>query len=95
VAGTLSGFAYIFYRPFPEASVRAIDVLRFGIKGVKKDLLRVLYMSIIVGVFGTATPFITGQVFDVDIPQAQRTSLIGLGVALVVARSGTGSSTCR
>jgi NHLM bacteriocin system ABC transporter ATP-binding protein len=84
-AQTLSGFAYTFYRPFPEGVLRVPDVVRFGIRGVKKDLLWVLYMAIIVGVFGTATPFITGMVFDAAIPQAQRTSLIGFGIALVVA----------
>jgi NHLM bacteriocin system ABC transporter ATP-binding protein len=85
VAGTLSGFAYTFYRPFPEGALRVSDVVKFGTRRVQKDLRWVFYMAVIVGVFGTATPFITGQVFDAAIPQAQRTTLIGLGVALVVA----------
>jgi NHLM bacteriocin system ABC transporter ATP-binding protein len=85
VSQKLSGFAHTLYRPLPEGSLRASDLVRFGIRGVKKDLLWVLYMAIIVGVFGTVTPFITGQVFDAAIPQAQRTALIGFGIALVVA----------
>jgi ATP-binding cassette subfamily C protein len=85
LAGTLSGFAYAFYRPFPEGVLRVSDVIKWGGAGTRRDLIWVFYMAIIVGVFGTVTPFITSQVFDSAIPQAQRNALAGFGVALVVS----------
>ncbi len=85
VADTLSGFAYAFYRPFPEGPLKVTDVIKFGALGIRGDLVWVLYMAIIVGLFGMVTPFITGMVFDAAIPQADRTALIGFGVALLIA----------
>ncbi len=84
-AATLSGFAYTFYRPFPDTLLRVSDVVKWGARGTRGDLLWVFVMAIVVGVLGTVTPFITGQVFDAAIPQAERNALVGLGVALVMS----------
>ncbi len=89
VAESLSAFAYSFYRSFTEGPQRVVDVVRFGARGLRQDLLWVFYMSIVIGVFGTVTPWITGQVFDAAIPQAQRASLVGFGIALFVTALAT------
>ena len=81
-ANVLSDFAYTLYRPFPEGELPVSRVVKFGLSGIKRDLLWVVYMAVIVGVFGTVTPTITGKVFDSAIPQADRSGLILLGVAL-------------
>ncbi len=90
VAERLSSFAYTFYRPFPETDLTVSKLVRFGARGIKNDLMWVVYMALIVGLFGTVTPFITGQVFDSAIPNAESSALILLGVALVA--SGIASS---
>ena len=46
-------------------------------------------MAVIVGMFGTVTPYLTGQVFDVAVPQADRSMLYGYGVALIAAAIAT------
>lgn len=85
LAEQLSGFAYTFYRPFPEGELTVSKLVRFGAQGIRGDLMWVIYMALIVGVFGTITPFITGQVFDSAIPQADRSALVLLGVALLAS----------
>jgi ATP-binding cassette subfamily C protein len=40
-------------------------------------------MAVILGVFGTVTPYITGKIFDSALPQADQQALVLLGVALL------------
>ena len=82
VADTIAPFAYTCYRPLPDNASSAADLLKFGARGLKSDLWWVLGMAIIVGIFGMVTPYLTGQLFDVAIPQADRTMLWTFGVAL-------------
>ena len=78
----LNGFAQTFYRPFPDGQLSAFDVIRFGARGLKIDLRLLILMGIIVGIFGTATPYLTGRIFDAAIPQADRGMLFAFGFAL-------------
>jgi len=88
-AESLSGFAYQFYRTFPDGDLKVSDVIRFGALGLRSDLRWVALLAVVVGLFGTVTPFITGRVFDLAIPQADRSALIGFGVALLMAALAT------
>jgi ATP-binding cassette subfamily C protein len=85
MAATISAFAYQLYRPFPEGTLRVIDVVKFGARGLSSDIRWIVMMAVVVGIFGTVTPYLTGQVFDVAVPQADRNMLFGVGVALVAA----------
>lgn len=89
LAERLSGFAYTFYAPFPEGELSVSKLVKFGARGIRKDLVWVVYMALIVGLFGTVTPFITGQVFDSAIPQADSAALMLLGVALLASAVAT------
>jgi NHLM bacteriocin system ABC transporter ATP-binding protein len=89
VAEALSPFGYAFYRQFPEGLLRVSDVVKWGALGLRHDLMWVLALAVVVGIFGTVTPFITGRVFDEAIPQAGRGQLVGFGVALFVAALAT------
>ncbi len=89
MAEEFSGFAYTVYRPFPEGELSVSKLVRFGAQGIRGDLMWVVWMALIVGLFGTVTPFITGQVFDSAIPQADRSALMLLGVALLSAAVAT------
>lgn len=83
IAGTLAPFAHAFYRPFPPGDVTVSQLVRFGGEGIAGDLRTVVLMAVVVGLFGTITPYFTGQIFDVAIPQAERAMLVGFGFALV------------
>jgi ATP-binding cassette subfamily C protein len=82
VADTIAPFAYTCYRPLPDNAKGAKDLVVFGARGLKSDLWWVMGMAIIVGIFGMVTPYLTGQLFDVAIPQADRTMLWTFGAAL-------------
>jgi NHLM bacteriocin system ABC transporter ATP-binding protein len=85
VAARLSPFAYTFYRPFPDGPPSAREVIRFATRGVKSDIKWLIITGIAIGVFGTATPYLTGQLFDSAIPQADRAALWVFGLALFLA----------
>jgi NHLM bacteriocin system ABC transporter ATP-binding protein len=91
MADQFSNFAYTCYRPFPEGELTVSKLVRFGAQGIRGDLLWVFYMALILGLFGTVTPFITGQVFDSAIPQAERPALMLLGVALLASALASGA----
>jgi len=88
-AETISAFAHQLYRPLPEGALRVSDVVAFGARGLGSDIRWIVAMAVIVGMFGTVTPYLTGQVFDVAVPQADRSMLYGYGVALVMAAIAT------
>ena len=79
----------MLYRPFPEGVLAVKDVLKFGARGLGSDIRWIAAMAVIVGMFGTVTPYLTGQVFDVAVPQADRNLLFGVGAALVAAALST------
>lgn len=89
IASTFNGFAYVFYRPFPEKALTAGDLLRFGLFGGKRDVLMILSMGAATGVLAMITPFLTGIVFDTVIPGAQRGQLLQLSLFLVVSAVAT------
>jgi NHLM bacteriocin system ABC transporter ATP-binding protein len=89
MAAKLSDFAYTLYRPFPEGRLGVSDLVTFGARNLAPDLRWVAAMAVIVGMSGTITPYLTGRVFDSAIPQADRGSLYGFGLALVASAIAT------
>jgi ATP-binding cassette subfamily C protein len=85
LAGTLSGFAYVFYRPLPSGEVSPAELVRFGARGCGRDFRTVALMAVILGAFGTVTPFLTGRLFDQVIPESDRALLAGFTVALFLS----------
>jgi NHLM bacteriocin system ABC transporter ATP-binding protein len=83
VAATLTPFAYTFYRPMPDGMPTVIELLKFGGRGVGPDLKLTMGLAIVIGMFGTVTPYLTGQLFDVAIPQADQQALVVFGLALL------------
>lgn len=89
VAAGLEPFAWTFYRPFPAGALKAIDLAKFGARGLAPEFRTVAMMGAGVGLLSTLTPMISGKVFDVAIPQAERGLLwqFTLGLALAAITS--------
>ena len=84
VVQRLSGFGYVFYRPFPDGPLSARDLIRFGLRGLKPDVRWVVAMGVGLGILGTIPPYFTGRLFDTAIPQADRALLWQFVVGLLV-----------
>jgi len=85
LARALNPTAHTFCRPFPDTALRVWEVFQFGLQNTRADLLRVLLLSLAVGVLGLAMPLATGLVFDVVIPSVMKPQLAFLALGLLVA----------
>jgi ATP-binding cassette subfamily C protein len=90
LAETISSFAFVFYRPFPDRVLTAIELLRFGIQASsKQDVVTMLLMAVAVGLLALVTPIATGIIFDAIIPSAERQQLVQLTAILAVMAIGS------
>jgi NHLM bacteriocin system ABC transporter ATP-binding protein len=85
VALTLNGFAYTFYRPLPSGKLSLGDLLSFGMRDVRRELLTIVGMGICGGLLGMVFPIATGVVIDSIIPGAQRGQLVQISSFMVIA----------
>jgi NHLM bacteriocin system ABC transporter ATP-binding protein len=85
VAETLAGDAHMFYPPLPERPVTRGDLLRMAVEGQRDDLLTIFFMGLGGGLLGLLVPILTGQVFGNLIPSADRSQLLQVTLALIVA----------
>ncbi|HEX2915078.1 MAG TPA: NHLP bacteriocin export ABC transporter permease/ATPase subunit [Chloroflexia bacterium] len=84
VAGELLPDAYVFYRPFPDTSLNALDLLKFGLQGCRNDLLVMLALAALGGLLGLAVPVLTAYLFDTVIPGGRVGLVWQILIALVV-----------
>lgn len=90
IAGSLSGIAYSFYQPFPQKKIGLIDLLLFGFRPAKRDLLTVFFMGLGGGLLNLLVPITTGILFDSAIPGSQRGQILVLSLFLLVGAIASG-----
>ena len=88
VAESLSPDGYVFYPALPERPVRFPDLVRLAFQGRRRELLSILLMGLGGGVLALFTPLVTEQLFGRVIPSADRSQLLEMILALVVAALG-------
>jgi len=84
-ASELAPFGYTFYAPFPDRPLGTWDLLRYSLRGLRGDLLRVLLMGAAGGLLGAIVPIVTKQIVDFAIPEAAVGLAVALALGLVVA----------
>lgn len=84
IAATLNSTGYILYRPLPLKALRVPDLVRFGFKGSRRDLLLTVLMGLLGGLLGLFVPLITGYVFDSVIPFSRRNDAWQVLIGLVI-----------
>ena len=89
LAERVGPYAYVFYRPFPDKKLTALDLIAFGIGGSERDLAMILLMGIGAGLLGMLTPILTGILFDSVIPGAQRLQLLQISTFLIATAIST------
>ena len=83
VAGTLSPFAWSFYRPFAPGPVGLVRLLRHGVQGCGRDVATLLVVGAGGGALAMAPPVATGLLFNSVIPGAERAQLAQLTAVLL------------
>jgi ATP-binding cassette subfamily C protein len=87
-AASLAVVAFMFFRTFPDKAVGMLDLLRFGMAGTGRDVMRLLTVGAMGGLLGLFTPFATGLLIDSVIPNAQSSELLQLSLLLLTAAIG-------
>ncbi|HEV2438714.1 MAG TPA: NHLP bacteriocin export ABC transporter permease/ATPase subunit [bacterium] len=88
VAATLEPDGWSFYRRLPDRPLRVLDLLRFSLPDIGRDLGVVAAMGIAGGLLGLAVPVATGYLVDRVIPAADHRQLLVLALALAAGAFG-------
>lgn len=81
----LNPFACFLYRSLPDRPLVLRDIVHFSLWGNRRDALMLLAMVALTGLLGLVTPALTGRIFDLVVPQAERELMAQIGVALISA----------
>lgn len=76
--------ATMFYRPLPDGRLGLPTLLRFGLRGSRPDVVRVLAGAFVAFGLGLAVPILTGQILGRLIPDGERDLIAVACAALVV-----------
>jgi ATP-binding cassette subfamily C protein len=90
VAAQLAPLAYSFYRPFPDETLTAWKIIKFGLQHSRADLRRIFFIGITLGLLRLLPPIATGLIFDTYIPEANVSGLVQMGIALLVVALAAG-----
>jgi len=85
VAESLSGEAFMLYPPLPSRPLAMGDLVRAALRDRRRDLSTIVFMGIAGGLLGLVVPIVTGRIFGGAIPAADRSYLIELTLALILA----------
>jgi NHLM bacteriocin system ABC transporter ATP-binding protein len=85
-AATVGQRAFMFYRPLPEHALRGRDLLRYVLRGSRKDITVVLGLGLLAAIIALALPLFTNVVFSYIVPSGDKSALYEIaGLLLVVA----------
>jgi NHLM bacteriocin system ABC transporter ATP-binding protein len=89
VAETLTGDAFMFYRPLPDRPLTKWDLLRPAFQDRRSDFATIVMMGIAGGLLGLLVPIVTGRIFGQVIPGADRAQLLPMVLALIIGALAT------
>lgn len=84
-AAGLEPHAFALFRPLPDRPVRLAELVAYAFGETRVDLIRLVLFSAASALVALAVPVATGQLIGVVIPQSNRSLLLQLTLALVVA----------
>jgi NHLM bacteriocin system ABC transporter ATP-binding protein len=90
LASGLDPQAEMFYRPFPNRAIGALDLLKFGIRGCKKDLWTILATGFLGAVLALLVPLMTGVIIGTIIPEAAKGQLLQISLILLTSALAIG-----
>ena len=81
----IHAIAHSFYRPLPPKALTILDIMRFTLTGVWKDLGLTLLVGAAGALLALLIPIMTGVIIDSVIPDANRGELLQIGLILMVS----------
>ncbi|HEY9883967.1 MAG TPA: NHLP bacteriocin export ABC transporter permease/ATPase subunit, partial [Thermosynechococcaceae cyanobacterium] len=91
VASTLEPVAYVFYQPLPQGILKAVDLLKFALKGRRRDIVSILLTGIAATLLGMCVPQATAVLIDSVIPNGNLSLLLQIGLGLLAVAFGAAS----
>jgi len=85
VAAGLEADATGLYRPLPERPVTGLGLIRFGLHGQRRDIVRMLIGGLVAAVLGLLVPILTGKILGQLVPEAARNLIVDLCVVLIIS----------
>ncbi len=84
-AAEISAYGIAFYRAFPDRPLSLRDMLVFGWRSVSSEVVRLFIVGTAAGLISLAAPLISAGLFQVIIPQRERSQLWLLLIVLLLA----------
>jgi NHLM bacteriocin system ABC transporter ATP-binding protein len=84
-AAGLAPVATCLYRPLPEHPVTGLGLIRFGMRGQRGDIVRLLLGGLIAALLGLLVPILTGKILGQLVPEAARNLIVDLCIVLAVS----------
>ena len=83
LSGLIGSFAYQFYPPLPNSAISGKELIGFGLKNCRHEILMIILFSLVGGVLNMLIPLVTGYIFDKVIPQSEYRQLAVFGAMLI------------
>jgi len=84
VAARLENETFQLYRSFPEEILNVGQLLKFGLRGNRPDLTKLIILSLLIGLMSLAVPLLSRYLYESVIPGVRRFELWQILVGLVV-----------
>jgi NHLM bacteriocin system ABC transporter ATP-binding protein len=91
IAALLGDTALMFFRSFPAQAMGLGALLRFGLAGTSRDLVRLVSLGLLGSILGVFVPYATGLLIDFVIPGAERGRLLQIALILATAAFASGA----
>jgi ATP-binding cassette subfamily C protein len=77
--------AVMFYRPLPERRLSPLRLLRFCMRGTRRDLIGLLLSGLVTVAIGALVPIATGKVLGEFVPKAQTDLIVQVCLAVMLS----------
>ncbi|MDX3225067.1 NHLP bacteriocin export ABC transporter permease/ATPase subunit [Streptomyces sp. ME19-01-6] len=77
--------AVMFYRPLPDRPMTLWRLMRFSARGAGGDVRHLLISGLVTVALGALVPLATGQVLGGFVPRAEKSPIVQISLALIVA----------
>ncbi|MBI0294646.1 NHLP bacteriocin export ABC transporter permease/ATPase subunit [Streptomyces sp. PRKS01-29] len=75
----------MFYRPLPDRPMTVWRLMRFSVRGAAGDVRNLLIGGLVTVALGALVPLATGQVLGGFVPRAEKSPIVQISLALIVA----------